>query len=94
MEGLIPIAIWLTLAMLVIGLLVIAIFGIKGLISGKHRPWSIGAMLLPIVIFGIVYLFSAGSPDAATEAGITTAVVLLVGGFAAAVITGLKGVVS
>jgi len=92
MEGLVPIAIWLTLAMIVVGLLVIAIFGAKGLVSGKHRPWSIGAMLLPVVIFGISYAISAGGPDPAAHAGILTMLVLLFAGLAAVVVTGLKGI--
>lgn len=93
MEGLVPIAIWLSLAMIAVGLLVIVVFGLKGLASGKHRIWTIGAMLLPLIVFGICYGIAAGGPDPAITAAIMTALFLLVAGIAAIVITGLKGVI-
>ena len=93
MEGIVPIAIWLSLGLVALGLLVIVVFGIKSLASGKHRPWTIGAMLLPLVVFGICYAISQGSPEPATTAMILTALTLLVGGVLAIVITGIKGFV-
>ncbi len=92
MEGLVPIAIWLSLALVAIGLLVIVVFGIKSLMDGKHRLWSIGAMVLPLVIFGICYAISLGTAEPATTAMILTALVLLAGGIVAIVLTGIKGV--
>lgn len=94
MEGLVPIAIWLSLALVVLGLLVIVVFGVKGLLGGKHRPWSIGAMLLPLVVFGIAYVISSGSDSPTASAMILTALILLVAGIAAILVTGLKGVFS
>ncbi len=91
MEGIVPILIWLTLAMIALGLLIILLFGLKGLVSGKHRPWSIGAMLLPVAVFGISYALSAGSDTPAASAVVLTAVILIVIGIIAVVITGLKG---
>jgi hypothetical protein len=93
MEGLVPIAIWLSLAMVAIGLLVIVVFGIKGLASGKHRVWTIGAMVLPLIVFGICYAITSGGPDPAITAVILTALVLLVAGIIAILVTGLKGVI-
>ncbi len=93
MEGLVPIAIWLSLAMVAIGLLVIVVFGIKGLASGKHRIWTIGAMVLPLVVFGICYGIASGGPDPAITAAIMTSLVLLVAGIAAILVTGLKGII-
>jgi len=91
MEGIVPIAIWLSLALVAVGLLVIVVFGIKSLASGKHRPWSIAAMLLPLVVFGICYAISLGAPEPATTAMILTAVTLLAAGVIAIVLTGVKG---
>lgn len=93
MEGIVPIAIWLSLALVALGLLVIIVFGIKSLASGKHRPWSIGAMLLPLVIFGITYAISSGGPEPATTAMILTALILMAGGVLAILLTGLKGLI-
>ncbi len=93
MEGLVPIAIWLSLAMLAIGFLVVIVFGIKSLASGKHRLWSVAAMLLPLVVFGICYVISLGNPDPATAAAILTAIVLLAAGVIAVLITGVKGII-
>ncbi|MEM1043323.1 MAG: hypothetical protein AAGI91_11925 [Bacteroidota bacterium] len=92
MEGLVPIAIWLSLALVALGFLVIAVFGIKSLIDGKHRVWSIGAMVLPLAIFGVCYALSLGTAEPATTAMILTALVLLAGGIVAIVLTGIKGV--
>ena len=92
MEGIVPIAIWLSLGMVALGLLVIVVFGIKSLAEGKHRLWSIGAMLLPLVIFGVCYAISLGAAEPATTAMILTALVLLVGGIIAIVLTGIKGI--
>lgn len=93
MEGLVPIAIWLSLAMLALGLLIIAVFGLKGLVSGRHRTWTIGAMVLPFVIFGVCYALSAGDPDPAVRAALLTMIVLLVAGLLAIAFTGLKGAI-
>ena len=91
MEGFVPILIWLVLAMIALGLLVILLFGLKGLVDGKHRPWSIGAMLLPVVVFGIAYALSAGSDTPAASAVVLTAVILIAVGIIAVLVTGLKG---
>lgn len=91
MEGLIPIAVWITLILIAGGLLIIAVFGIRNLVSGKFRPWSIGAMLLPVVVFGIGYLLASGGPDPAVTAGVWTVLVLMAIGAIAIVVTGLKG---
>ena len=91
MEGIVPIAIWLSLALVALGLLVIVVFGIKSLASGKHRPWSIAAMLLPLVIFGICYVISLGAAEPATTAMILTALTLMAGGVIAILLTGAKG---
>ena len=91
MEGIVPILIYLVLAMIAIGLVVILLFGLKGLVEGKHRPWSIGAMLLPVVVFGIAYALSAGSDTPVAAAIVLTAVILMVVGIVAVIVTGLKG---
>ncbi len=93
MEGLVPLAIWLSIGLVALGLAVIVIFGIKSLAAGKHRLWTIAAMLLPLVIFGICYAISLGAADPATTAMILTALVLLVGGILAILVTGIKGVI-
>lgn len=91
MEGIVPILIWLVLAMIALGLLTMLVFGLKGLASGKHRPWSIGAMLLPLVVFGIAYAMNAGSDTPAAAAVVLTAVILIGVGIVAVLVTGLKG---
>ncbi len=92
MEGLVPLAIWLSLALVALGLLVIVVFGIKSLAAGKHRVWSIAAMLLPLAIFAVCYALSLGAAEPATTAMILTALVLLGAGIVAIVVTGIKGV--
>lgn len=92
MEGLIPIAVWGTLILIALGLLIIVVFGIRSLLAGKFRPWSIGAMLLPVVVFGIAYVLASG-PDPAATAGVWTVLVLMAVGAAAILVTGVKGLV-
>lgn len=56
MDAIIPIAIYLVLGLIGLGLLVIALFGVRSMAYGKISPVSAGAVLLPIVLLGILGL--------------------------------------
>lgn len=72
--NIIPMALGLTVAMLAVGIVILGIFGTKNVISGKHETQKILSLLLPAVIFGISYAVT-GSLN---EAGMLTAILMLV----------------
>lgn len=90
---LVTIGIWIAIALTAVGILTIVIFGIKNIASGKFRIWSLVAMLVPVVIFGVSYALSAGSPQPFAQAMIFTALALIVIGAVAVLFTGLKGLI-
>jgi len=61
------------LVLLAISLLLIAIFGIKNIVSGKHELSKIGVVVLPFVIFGITF----GVTGQLTESALLTLIALI-----------------
>ncbi len=88
---LVTIAIWIALILTGVGLAAIVIFGLKNLASGRFRPWSIAAMLAPLVVFGIAYALSSGSEDPLVSAMLLTALTLLAAGAVAVLLSSFKG---
>lgn len=84
------IGIWLCYLLIGVGILGILWAGVSSLLRGKFRPTMLVGMLVPLVIFGITYLFNSGRPDALIFSGITTALLLLVLSGIALVALGLK----
>lgn len=88
---LVTIGIWIALGLLGLGLLTIIAFGIKNVATGKFRVFSLVAMLIPLVVFGVAYALSAGSPQPFTSAMVLTALILLLLAALAILFTGLRG---
>jgi hypothetical protein len=61
------------LVLLGISLLLIAVFGIKNIVSGKHEFSKIGVVVSPFVIFGVTY----GVTGQLTEAALITLLTLI-----------------
>lgn len=82
----VPIILGFMLAILLICVVVIAIYGSINIVNGKHEWEKIGAILVPFVVFGIAY----GIRGDSAEAGILTilAMMLLLAGFV--LVTGLR----
>jgi hypothetical protein len=61
------------LVLLGISLLLIAVFGIKNIVSGKHELSKIAVVVTPFVIFGITY----GVTGQLTESALITLLTLI-----------------
>ena len=68
-----PIALGVVAGMMIIGVIILAVFGIKNVVSGKHEVQKIVSLIVPGVIFGISYLIT----QSASDAGMLTATILL-----------------
>ncbi len=86
----VPIAIYLVLALLGLGLLAMLLFGIRSLTYGKVDPMTVTIVTVPIVIL-LVLGFTMPSW---AEAGIMTIVVTLGLALLALLYTGAKGLFS
>jgi hypothetical protein len=89
----VQIAIWLALGMTALGLGAILLFAVLSVANGKFRPNSLIALVVPAVVFGISYVISSGGPDPVVQAVILTSLILIVLGFVAILLSGLKGVI-
>ena len=69
----VPIALGLTIALIVIGLLAMSYFGIVNIYSGKHDLPKIITYFVPVLVFAISYLFM----DTLTEAAMVTMLVAI-----------------
>jgi hypothetical protein len=90
MEALVPILMYVVIGLVLLGLGVIAIFGILGIARGKQKPSTLLALAIPIVVFAIAYAIMGNPPGAV----ILTVLILLALAVIAMVFTGLKGLVS
>jgi hypothetical protein len=86
-------AIWIAILLTALGIVAILAFGIKSIVSGKFRMSSLLAMVIPVIVFAISYALSAGNPDPLAAAAVLTSVILIVLGFVAILIAGLRGFV-
>ncbi len=82
----VPIAIGVMLALIAIGFLSMAGFGIKNIVQGKQDLTKILVFLVPLVIFGISYLIQGAVADAAIFTMLLTMAILAV----MLVITGVR----
>ena len=85
------ILIWAVLIAIVVGVLIMVVSGIRNLIGGKFRMWSLLAMVIPIVLFVIGYLIYSGSTYPLTSAMIFTVLAMIVVGIGAIALTAAKG---
>lgn len=87
MDAFLPYLIWAVLILIVLGLAAIVLFGVRGLTYGKADPFTIGAFLLPGVIFALLG-FVMGDW---IEAGVVTLLVMLGLTGLALLFSGLRG---
>ena len=88
-QQIVVILMYATLALIVLGLLMMLVFGIVNLVRGKMSPLSlIAGGVMPLAIFGIIYLAS-GADLAVTV--VVTALVMMVSAFAALLIGFFRG---
>jgi hypothetical protein len=83
------IGIYVAVGITLLGILVIALFGIKNLIAGKIQPTTLVSVALPALIAVVLY-FAMGSW---AEAAITTVIVMAGLGVVVLVAGALRGVV-
>ncbi len=81
------IAVGFALALMGIGVIGIAISGIRNVINGKSEFKKVSVMLVPVVIFAIFY----GILGTFSEAGVATMVVMMTLMAVAIVATGTRG---
>ncbi|TNE68411.1 hypothetical protein EP331_15755 [bacterium] len=67
------IGVWAAVIMIGLSIVLIALFGVKNLASGKHEWPKIAILVVPFVVFGIAY---GVTQDAATAAMLTTLIML------------------
>jgi hypothetical protein len=84
------IAIWLALILVAVGVVAVVIFGVIAILNGKFRLMSLGAMLIPIVVFLIALAISSGAEHVMSQAAILTSMILLVGACIALLLSGLR----
>lgn len=82
------IALGATLLVLVISIVILALFGLKNLFSGKHDLKKILSIATPFAIFGISY----GVLGTAADAGILTMIVMISLMAVFIVISGLRSI--
>lgn len=70
--GIVEISLTGTMVLAGISLLLVMIFGVKNIVSGKHEWSKITIVAAPFVVFGVTY----GITGEATESGLITFLVL------------------
>jgi hypothetical protein len=83
----VAISVGLAIGLIGLGVATMAVAGVRSLMMGKQDYKKIGMMAIPFVVFGIAYAISGESSDA----GVMTAVLMLLGMVVAIVLTGLRG---
>jgi hypothetical protein len=68
MEGIVPIAVWLVIAVTGLSLLAIGVFGIRSLIQGKVNPTTIVLTMIPIALLFILGFIMDSWAEAAVMA--------------------------
>lgn len=90
----VTIAIWIALGLTGLGILAILVFGAIAVANGKVRLSALIAAVVPLVVFGIAYAISSGSPTPLVSAAVLTSLILLVVGMAGILLTGVRGLIS
>lgn len=75
------------IALTVIGVLIVAVYGIKNLIAGRHEWSKIAVVLFPFAVFGILL----GVFGDWTQAGIGTMIAMIVAMVVLIFASGLRG---
>ncbi|HHP7237183.1 hypothetical protein [Longibacter sp.] len=84
-----PIAIYLAIGITGLSLLALVGFGIRNLTYGKVEPLTMGAIAVPFVVLGILFI---AMPTAA-EAGIMTLIIMFALSLLGLVYTGVKNLI-
>ena len=97
LSSLVVICIWAAIVLICIGLIGIAIAGIRSISYGKVEPLSIAIVAIPAVLLLVLgFLFGAGddltTAQAWARAGIWTTVVMFVLAMIGLLYTGVRGV--
>lgn len=87
MENLVPIAVWIVVLLVGLGLLSILLFGIRSVMSGKINKTSMIFMAVPLLLFAGIGLGTGDWP----QAGIITTLVLIACAVLAMFWTSLQG---
>lgn len=88
MENLVVIAIWITLILCVLTILLASIFGVRSISHGKLRAVSAISVAVPVVIT-LIFYFIVGDW---VEAAIWASIIMMVLAVAALVLSGVRGV--
>lgn len=83
-----PIAIGLSLLIMVFCVIGIVVAGIKSIASGKQDTKKMAIMAVPFLIYGITYAILGSTQDA----GVATLLIMIALMFGLILITGIKGV--
>lgn len=83
-----PIAIGLSLLIMVFCVIGIVVAGIKSIASGKQDTKKMAVMAVPFLIYGITYAVLGSTQDA----GVATLLIMIALMFGLILITGIKGV--
>jgi hypothetical protein len=89
MESLIPIAVWLVLALIGLSLVAIAIFAVRNLTFGKVNALTIGLTFIPIALL-VVLGFATGDW---WYAGVIVVIVMLVITSITLLLSGIRGLI-
>ncbi len=92
MENLVVIAVWIAVILTALGLLMVAIFGIRSAINGKMRPVAVVSMVIPAVLIVLLYFVFSGQDLALAKAAVVTTVVMIVLGIGAVLLSGARGI--
>jgi hypothetical protein len=82
------IGIYIAVGLTLLGLLVIAVFGLKNLAGGKIQPTTLLSIALPALIAVVLYFVM----DSWAEAAITTVLVMVALGILVLVVGSLRGI--
>jgi len=88
MDSLAIIGIWLVIGLVVVSLIAIAVFGVRGFTHGKVSPMAAGAVLVPVLLL-IVLGFSMGDWS---QAAIYSLILMLVLTSLAMLLSSVRGV--
>lgn len=83
-----PIAIGLSLLIMVFCVIGIVVAGVKSIASGKQDTKKMAIMAVPFLIYGITYAVLGSTQDA----GVATLLIMIALMFGLILITGIKGV--
>ncbi|MEQ9104029.1 MAG: hypothetical protein RIE53_04970 [Rhodothermales bacterium] len=90
MEGIVPVAVWLVIAVTGLSLLAIGVFGIRSLVQGKVNPTTIVLTMIPILLLGVLGFVM----DSWAEAAVMACLLSIVLTSLALLASGLRGLFS